>query len=258
MDDAEVFSGPRTVVVTGAASPRGIGRGCAEYLAGQGWSVGIIDLDETAAAATAAEIARAHQVRAVGVGADVSDEPAVCAAFDRFEAELPQLVALVNVAAVASPTRYVDLTHEEWDRVIAVNLTGVHHTCRRAVESMVRNRLGRIVNVSSVAAQRGGGGYSKTAYAAAKAGVLGFTRSLARELGYDGITANAVAPGPVDTDFMGGRLDDDRMKHAISTVLLPRIGTPRDIAAGVAYLVSEDAGFVTGQTLNIDGGIHMH
>jgi 2-hydroxycyclohexanecarboxyl-CoA dehydrogenase len=168
------------------------------------------------------------------------------------------VVALVNLAGVASPVSYLDVTPEEWQRVIDINLNGVHFSTRRAVESMVTRGVGRVVSLSSVSAQRGGGTFSKTAYSAAKAGVIGFTRSVARELGQQGITVNAVSPGPIDTDIMGGTLTEERKTAMAADGVLPRIGTPRDIAAAIAYLISEDAGFVTGQTLNVDGGLYMH
>jgi 2-hydroxycyclohexanecarboxyl-CoA dehydrogenase len=252
------FPESRTVVLTGAASPRGIGRASAHYLAEQGWNTGIIDLDADAAKSVAAEIAEQHGVLAAGAGANVADNDQVRAAFDELEAALPQVVALVNLAGVSSPVPYLDVTTEEWNRVMGINMNGVHFATRRAVESMVKNGVGRVVNLSSVSAQRGGGTFSKTAYSAAKAGVIGFSRSVARELGKDGITVNVIAPGPIDTDIMGGTLTDERKEAMAADGVLPRIGTPRDIAAAIAYLISEDSGFVTGQTLNVDGGLYMH
>ncbi|MFC4222409.1 SDR family NAD(P)-dependent oxidoreductase [Lysinibacter cavernae] len=252
------FPESRSVVLTGAASPRGIGRASAKYLAERGWNIGIIDIDEDAAQAVAAEIAEEFGVVASGVGANVADEAQVRAAYDRLELALPQIVALVNLAGVSSPVPYLDVTSEEWNRVMNINLNGVHFVTRRAVESMVSHGIGRVVSLSSVSAQRGGGTFSKTVYSAAKAGVIGFTRSVARELGPLGITANAISPGPIDTDIMGGTLTEERKVAMAADGVLPRIGTPRDIAAAIAYLISEDAGFVTGQTLNVDGGLYMH
>ncbi|WP_022886590.1 SDR family NAD(P)-dependent oxidoreductase [Glaciibacter superstes] len=252
------FPQSRAVILTGAASPRGIGRASAHYLAERGWNIGIIDLDAESARAVAAEIAEQHGVIAAGAGANVADEAQVRAAFDELEAALPQIVGLVNLAGVSSPVPYLEVTADEWDRVIGVNLNGVHYATRRAVESMVKNGVGRVVNLSSVSAQRGGGTFSKTAYSAAKAGVIGFSRSVARELGHDGITVNVISPGPIDTDIMGGTLTDERKEAMAADGVLSRIGTPRDIAAAIAYLISEDAGFVTGQTLNVDGGLYMH
>ena len=252
------FPDSRTALLTGAASPRGIGRATAHYLAERGWNIGIIDLDASAAVAVAAEISEEHAVKAAGAGANVAVESQVRAAIDDLESRLPQVVALINIAGVSSPVPYLEVTADEWNRVIDINLNGVHYATRRAAESLVKNGVGLIVSLSSVSAQRGGGSYSKTPYSAAKAGVIGFTRSVARELGYDGVTVNAISPGPIDTDIMGGTLTDERKTALAADGVLPRIGTPRDIAAAIAYLISEDAGFVTGQTLNVDGGLYMH
>ena len=252
------FPASRTVVLTGAASPRGIGRASAHYLAELGWNIGIIDIDAEAAKRVAEEIELEHGVQAAGAGADVSEEAQVRAAFDELEGSLPQIVALVNLAGVSSPVPYLEVTPEEWNRVLNINLNGVHYATRRAVESMVKHGVGRVVSLASVSAQRGGGTYSKTVYSAAKAGVIGFSRSVARELGQEGITVNVISPGPIDTDIMGGTLTEERKAKMAADGVLPRIGTPRDIAAAIAYLISEDAGFVTGQTLNVDGGLYMH
>jgi NAD(P)-dependent dehydrogenase (short-subunit alcohol dehydrogenase family) len=255
---AIAFPESRTVILTGAASPRGIGRASAHYLAERGWNIGIIDLDADESKAVAAEVAEQHGVAAAGAGANVADEAQVRAAFDELEAALPQLVALVNLAGVSSPVPYLEVTADEWNRVMSINLNGVHYATRRAVESMVGHGVGRVVSLSSVSAQRGGGTFSKTPYSAAKAGVIGFSRSVARELGPQGVTVNVVSPGPIDTDIMGGTLTDERKTAMAADGVLDRIGTPRDIAAAIAYLISEDAGFVTGQTLNVDGGLYMH
>ena len=255
---ASVFPADRTVILTGAASPRGIGRATAYHLAELGWNVGIIDVDGEAAAATAADVADKHGVRAVGVGANLADREQAIAAVDELEAQLPQLVALVNFAGVSSPVPYLEVTPEEWHRVLGVNLEGVHWVTQRVAASLVSSGVGRIVGISSVSAQRGGGTFSKTPYSASKAGVIGLMRSIAREFGPLGITANVISPGPIDTDIMGGTLSEERKQAMAADGVLPRIGTPRDIAAAVAYLISEDAGFVTGQTLNVDGGLYMH
>ncbi len=197
-------------------------------------------------------------MQAVGVGADVRDREQAVAAVDALEAQLPQLVALVNFAGVSSPVPYLEVTPQEWHRVLDINLAGVHWVTQRVATSLVRNGVGRILGISSVSAQRGGGTYSKTPYSASKAGVIGLMRSVARELGPFGVTANVISPGPIDTDIMGGTLTEERKEAMAADGVLPRIGTPRDIAAAVAYLISEDAGFVTGQTLNVDGGLYMH
>ncbi|MCK8468562.1 SDR family oxidoreductase [Microbacterium sp. KSW4-16] len=255
---ASRFPEERTVILTGAASPRGIGRAAAFHLAARGWNVGIIDLDVEAATRTAAEVAETHHVRAAGVGADVSDRDQAVAAVDALEGALPQIVALATFAGVSSPVPYLDVTPEEWHRVQRINLEGTHWVTQRVARTLAENGVGRLVGISSVSAQRGGGTFSKTPYSASKAGVVGLMRSIARELGPLGITANVISPGPIDTDIMGGTLTEARKTAMAADGVLPRIGTPTDIAAAVAYLISEDAGFVTGQTLNVDGGLYMH
>lgn len=252
------FPAERTVILTGAASPRGIGRYTAFYLAEQGWNVGILDVDGEAAAQTAKEVTAAHGVAAFGVGANIADREATFAAIDELEAQLPQIVAIVNFAGVASPVPYLEVTPEEWERVLSVNLDGVHWATQRVAQTLAKNGIGRIVGISSVSAQRGGGTFSKTPYSASKAGVIGLMRAIARELGPLGVTANCISPGPIDTDIMGGTLTDERKTSMAADGVLPRIGSPRDIAAAVSYLISEDSGFVTGQTLNVDGGLYMH
>ncbi|UCR88158.1 SDR family NAD(P)-dependent oxidoreductase [Mycetocola spongiae] len=253
-----VFPEERSVIITGAASARGIGRATASYLAERGWAVGVIDLDDAASKAVAAELTEKFGVRAHGAGANVADEASVRAAVDELEANLPQIVALANVAGVSSPTPYLELDSAEWDRVLNINLNGVHYVTRRVAETMVKNRLGRIVNISSVSAQRGGGTFSKTPYSVAKAGVIGLTRSVARELGPFDVTVNAVSPGPIDTDIMGGTLSDERKDELVADLVVTRVGTPRDIAAAIHFLIGEDAGYISGQTLNVDGGLYMH
>lgn len=249
----------RTVVITGAASERGIGRATAEALAGQGWNVGVLDLEQSACDTLAKELAARHGIVAFGAAADVSVERQVREAIDAMELALPPIRALVNSAGVSSPVDYLDVTTDEWHRVIGINLTGTHYVTRRIAETLVRNRNGgRIISLSSVSAQRGGGTFSKTPYSVAKAGLIGLTRSLARELGPHDITVNAIAPGPIDTDIMGGPLTEDRKAELVRDLVVNRVGVTRDVAAAISYLVSDDAGYVSGQTLNVDGGLYMH
>lgn len=250
--------GERSAVVTGAASPRGIGRATATLLAQQGWNIGILDIDERGGQALAEEITNTYNVKTYAVAADVANEDHVRAAIDELEAALPPLAGLANIAGVSSPVPYLELTSDEWHRVININLNGVHYVTRRVAESMARHGYGRIVSVSSTSAQRGGGTYSKTPYSVAKAGVIGLTRALARELGPYGITVNAVAPGPIDTDIMGGPLTPERRAAMIDELLVNRVGVPRDVASSIAFLMSEDAGYISGHTLNVDGGLYMH
>lgn len=252
------FPAERTVIVTGAVSPRGIGRATVDYLAEGGWNIGVIDLDDAASKRVAQEVTEKYGVKAVGAGANVANEASVRAAIDELEAALPQIVALANVAGVSSPVPYLELDAAEWDRVMNINLNGVHYATRRVAETLVKNRIGRIVNISSVSAQRGGGTFSKTPYSVAKAGVIGLTRSVARELGPFNVTVNAISPGPIDTDIMGGALSEERKDEMVKDLVVNRVGTPRDIAAAISFLISEETGYISGQTLNVDGGLYMH
>lgn len=251
------FPAERTAVVTGAGSPRGIGRATAGRLARAGWCVAVLDVDADGARRVAQEVAARYGVRALGLGADVTEEASVQAAIGRVEAELPPVVALVNLAGVSSPVPFLELTPREWDRVMEVNLRGTFLVTRRVVPGMVERGLGRVVSVSSISAQRGGGTYSKVAYSAAKAGVIGFTRALARELGPHGVTVNCVAPGPVDTDIMGGPLTDERRREMTAGMPVGRVGTPEEVAALLVFLCGEDAGYVTAATYDINGGLQV-
>lgn len=251
------FPEERTAVITGAASERGIGKATARRLAAEGWSIAIVDLAVTDAERTAEEISSRYGVRTVGVGADVADPESVDTAFGTIERELPPVVGLANIAGISSPTPFMDTTVEEWDRVLAINLRGAFIVSQRALRGMIERRLGRIVSVSSISAQRGGGTYSKVAYSASKAGLLGFTRAVAREVGEFGITVNAVAPGPIDTDIMGGALTDERRAQMSAGGMLGRVGTPEEVAALIGFLLGPDAGYITAATYDINGGIQV-
>jgi 2-hydroxycyclohexanecarboxyl-CoA dehydrogenase len=181
----------------------------------------------------------------------------VDAAVTEVEAQLPPVVGLANVAGISSPTPYLEVTPAEWDRVLGVNLRGTHLVTQRVVRGMVERGLGRVVSVSSISAQRGGGSYSKVAYSAAKAGIIGFTRALAREVGEHGVTVNCVAPGPIDTDIMGGTLTEERKAELAAGVMVGRVGTVRDVAALMAFLLGEDAGYITAATYDINGGLQV-
>lgn len=249
------FPTERTAVVTGAGSERGIGRAVVARLAHEGWAVAALDIDGDRAELVAKSIAARYGTPCIGVAADLADEQQVFAAIDHVERELPPIVALANVAGIASPTPFLELSTAEWDRVFAVNSRGTYLITRRVVPGLVSRRIGRIVSIASASAQRGGGTYSKVAYSAAKAAVLGLTRALAREVGKHGITVNAVSPGPIDTDIMGGPLDDARRAELIHELLVDRVGTVEDVAAVVAFLLGPDAGYITGTTYNVNGGL---
>ncbi len=251
------FPAERTAVVTGAGSPRGIGRATAHRLGREGWAVAVLDLDGKGAAAVAEEVAQQHHVRTVGLAVDVVDEASVDVGIAAVEARLPPVVALLNVAGVSSPVPFLELTTAEWDRVVGVNLRGTYLVTRRVVPGMVERGLGRIVSVSSISAQRGGGTYSKVPYSAAKAGIIGLTRALARELGPHGITVNCVAPGPVDTDIMGGQLSEERKQEMTAGMPVGRVGTPEEVAAVMVFLCGQDAGWITAATYDVNGGLQI-
>lgn len=256
-NEATAWPTERTVVLTGAASERGIGRAAAALLAEQGWAVAILDVDGEEAVAAARDIAERYGVPAHGVGTDVSDEDSVAAAVEEVESSLPPVVGLVNLAGISSPTPFMEETREAWDKVFAVNMTGTFLVTQKLLQGMIERHLGRIVSVSSISAQRGGGTYSKVAYSASKAGIIGFTRALAREMGEHNITCNVVSPGPVDTDIMGGPLDDERKAEMSKDVLMGRVGSVRDIAALITFLLGEDAGYITAATYDINGGLQI-
>lgn len=245
----------RTAIVTGAASERGIGRAVAERLAREGWAVAALDIDGEQAALTAKSLSHRYDVPCLGLAVDVADEDQVARAVDQTSRALPPIIGLANVAGVSSPTPFLELHPAEWDRVFAINARGTYLVTRAVVPGLVDRRLGRIVNIASASAQRGGGTYSKVAYSAAKAAVLGLTRALAREVGKHGVTVNAVSPGPIDTDIMGGRLDEARKAELVRELLVDRVGTVNDVAAVVAFLLGPDAGYITGTTYNVNGGL---
>jgi NAD(P)-dependent dehydrogenase (short-subunit alcohol dehydrogenase family) len=257
MTQAAPFPDSRTAVVTGGASPRGIGRVTARRLASEGWAVAIVDLDADLSREAAESLTADFGVPALGVAASVADEGQIRAAFDQIEAELPQIVGLVNIAGVSSPTPFLELTAAEWDRVFDVNLRGAYLATRRAAETMVRNSVGRVVSLASISAERGGGTFSKVPYSASKAGIIGFSRAVARELSPLGVTVNAISPGPIDTDIMGGTLTEERKNDLSRDVLVGRVGRPDEVAALIAFLLREEAGYITGANYDINGGLHF-
>lgn len=257
MTTQHTFPAERTAVLTGAASARGIGRATADRLASEGWSIAILDINAEDAQAAAAEIGSSRAVKALGVGADVSDEASVDRAIAEFEESLPPIVGLVNLAGISSPTPFMETTVAEWDKVFAINMRGTFLVSQRVLKGMIQRELGRIVSISSISAQRGGGTYSKVAYSASKAGILGFTRALAREVGEHNITVNAIAPGPIDTDIMGGTLTDERKAQMSEGIMMGRVGTREEVAALIAFLLGEDAGYITAATYDINGGLQV-
>jgi NAD(P)-dependent dehydrogenase (short-subunit alcohol dehydrogenase family) len=247
-----------TAAVTGGASKRGIGRATADALAAAGWNVAILDLDESSAKDAADEVAETRGVQAMGVGCDITDETSVDNALTILNTSVPPLGALVNNAGVTSPTRFLQVTGAEWDRIFAVNVRGAYNVTRRVAPGMAERGFGRIVFLSSVSAERGGGVFGGVAYSAAKAAQLGFARALARELGPNGVTVNCVAPGLIDTDITGGALEGERKTQLLAGIPVGRNGKVSDVADLITYLCREETGYITGATYDVNGGSHIH
>ena len=244
----------RVAIVTGAA--RGIGAATAKRLASDGMAVGVLDLDAGACAPTVDAISAAGG-RAVAVGADVSDAEQVATAVGKIAAELGPPVVLINNAGIIRDNLLFKMSEDDWDMVLGVHLRGAFLMSRAAQKHMVDQRYGRIVNLSSSSAL---GNRGQVNYSAAKAGMQGFTKTLAIELGQFGITANAVAPGFIATDMTAataariGMDFEEFQKAAATQIPVRRVGQPADVANVISFLVGEDAGFVSGQVIYVAGG----
>lgn len=252
----------RTAVVTGAGADRGIGQAVVRAYAQAGWAVVALDLDASAAEAVAARVADEFGVATHGGGIDVGDESAVRSALARVgerieDGRLPPIGALANIAGITSPIAFLDSTLEQWERVMRVNATGTYLVTKEVLPGMLERGFGRIVNMSSVSAQRGGGVFGKVAYSSAKAAVLGFTKALARELGASGVTVNAVTPGAVDTNIRVGSTDEQEAAIA-RDIPLGRIASTREVADVIVFLSSDAASYIQGATIDINGGSHLH
>lgn len=248
----------RTAVVTGAGGPAGIGRVTARVLAESGWHVALIDINADGLASVESELREAGHTNVLSVPTNIADEASVTAAYEQIDANLPPVVGLVNLAGIACPVPLHECDLATFERVMAVNVTGSYLMIKAAAERMIPQGVGRIVNTSSITAFDGGGTFSKGVYATAKAAVVGMCHGAARELGPYGISTNVIAPGPIDTEIMGGKLTDDRKASMSAGIPLGRVGQPVEIAATVAFLLSQDGGYLNGATLQVDGGKHMH
>ncbi len=249
------FAG-KVALVTGAGSERGIGRATALALAAEGAHVVITDVVAEGVERVAAEL-REH-ADALGEVADVRSkadmERVVRAATERFGG----LDILVNNAGLTRPTKFLDISEEEYDLVVDVNLKGMFMTSQAAVPAMLARGKGAIVSLSSVSGQRGGGVFGTSHYAAAKAGIAGLTRALARELSPQGIRVNCVAPSLIDTDIFGGQVSEERKKELGESTLVGRVGNVADVVNGILFLASDASEYLTGVTLDINGGSHLH
>jgi 3-oxoacyl-[acyl-carrier protein] reductase len=250
----------RVAIVTGAA--RGIGYGIAHRFASEGARVAVFDLDESAAKKSAAALPGAEHPKTshVGIGCDVSDTDSVQSAVDRVVAEIGGVHILVNNAGITRDNLLFKMTEEDWDQVIGVHLRGAFLMTRAAQKHFVAQKYGKILNLSSVSAL---GNRGQANYSAAKMGIQGFTRTLGIELGPFGVNANAVAPGFIATDMtdatarrLGIPVEEFRKMNADSNPVR-RVGFPEDIAAAAAFLCSDEASYITGQTLYVDGGARL-
>lgn len=237
----------RTVLITGGS--RGIGAEAVRLFANAGYRVALnYNASEEAARALAAEFAG----RVLPVRADVACRTEVEAMFRHAEAVFGGVDILICNAGVAQQKLFTDLTESEWRRMLDVHLTGAFHCCQCALPHMIRQRWGRIVTVSSMWGQVGGS--CEAAYSAAKAGLIGLTKALAKEEGPSGVTVNCVAPGVIDTDMMAGFSEADRSALADETPV-GALGTPRQVAEALLFLAGERAGYITGQVLGVNGGL---
>lgn len=238
-------------LVTGAS--QGIGEAIALRLAAEGCRVVVASRRLEACQAVAAQAEEAG-TEALAVALDVTEPDSVTAAVDAALERFEQIDFLVNNAGITRDALLVRMSADDWDAVLDTDLSGVYRTTKAVLRSMLRRRRGRIVTISSVVGLLGNAG--QTAYAAAKAGTLGFTRSLAREVASRDITVNAVAPGYIDTE-MTEALPERARDQLMAQIPLGRLGSAQDVAGVVAFLLSEDAAYITGQVLSVDGGMHM-
>src|SRR5580700_4756969 len=244
----------RVAVVTGGGS--GMGRAICHQLAGQGHRIGVLDIDGAAATSVAAEITGSGGTAAASV-VDVSERAAIDTALGEVRSALGPVEIMVTSAGIEGFTDFLDITAEAWDRMMAVNLTGTSHCLQAAVPDMIEARWGRIVTISSSSAQSGTRRMSH--YVASKGGVVAFTKALALDLAPHQITVNTIPPGVIDTPMMRRPIDAGTMNvdAVIARAPLGRLGTPEDIAAACVFLCSEEAGYITGQQINVNGGWYV-
>lgn len=244
----------KVAAVSGAASKRGIGLASARAMAAQGGRVAILDLDAASAAAAAESLGDGH----LGLACDVVDAAACDRAVREVSERLGPIDILVNNAGITQPLKLMDIKLQDYEAVTRVNLRGTLQLSQAVVPAMRERKRGSIICISSVSAQRGGGIFGGPHYSAAKAGILGLTRAMARELGPHGIRVNAVTPGLIETDITGGLLTEERKAEINKTIPLGRLGRPEDVADICLFLASDLSAYVTGATIDVNGGMHIH
>jgi NAD(P)-dependent dehydrogenase (short-subunit alcohol dehydrogenase family) len=241
-------------VVTGAASKRGLGKATARLFAEHGATVAILDLDEAAAKEAAADLGPQH----VGMACNVTDLEGVKKVFEALVEMWGQIDILVNNAGITQPLKIMDIAPRNYDAVLDVNLRGTLYCSQAVIPHMRSRKEGKIVNLSSVSAQRGGGIFGGPHYSAAKAGVLGLTKAMARELAPDNVRVNAICPGFIATDITGGLLTPDKLEEIKAGIPMGRAGTADDVAGCALFLASDLSAYVTGSEVDVNGGSLIH
>lgn len=244
----------RFAVITGAASPRGLGKATAQLFAEHGATVAILDLDAAAAEAAAADLGSGH----VGLACNVTDKAACEAAVRELESRWGRVDILVNNAGITQPLKIMEIGPENYDAVLDVNLRGTLYMSQAVIPGMRARKSGSIVNLSSVSAQRGGGIFGGPHYSAAKAGILGLTKAMARELAPDTIRVNAICPGFIATDITAGKLTPDMKEMIVAGIPMGRAGTASDVAGCALFLASDLAAYCTGTEVDVNGGSLIH
>lgn len=244
----------RHAVISGAASARGIGLATARLFASHGARIAILDIDGTAARDAAANLGESH----IGLACDVTSATSCREAAAQVLAAFGHVDILLNNAGVTQPVKTMEIDTASWDRILDVNLRGVLNLSQAFIPHMRGRKSGSIVCMSSVSAQRGGGIFGGPHYSAAKAGVLGLAKAMARELGPDNIRVNCVTPGLVQTDITAGKLTDEMRADIIKGIPLGRLGEAKDIAGAYLFLASDLSSYITGAVIDVNGGMLIH
>jgi NAD(P)-dependent dehydrogenase (short-subunit alcohol dehydrogenase family) len=244
----------KTAVISGAASARGIGLAAARLFAEHGARVAVLDLDEGAAQAAAASIGSGH----IGIACDVTDAEACRSAARRVIAAFGHVDVLINNAGVTQAVKTMEIIEADWHRIVDVNMSGVLYLSQAFIPHMRERKQGSIACMSSVSAQRGGGIFGGPHYSAAKAGVLGLAKAMARELGPDGIRVNCVTPGLIQTDITGGKLTDEMRREILKGIPMNRLGDAVDVARAFLFLASDLSSYITGAVIDVNGGMLIH
>jgi NAD(P)-dependent dehydrogenase (short-subunit alcohol dehydrogenase family) len=244
----------KIAVISGAASPRGIGFATARLFAQHGAKVAVLDIDGVGAEKAAGELGAEHK----GFACDVTDLESCKAAARQVLDAFGQVDILLNNAGVTQPVKTMEITPADWQRIVAVNLSGVLYLSQAFIPAMRERKQGSIVCMSSVSAQRGGGIFGGPHYSAAKAGVLGLAKAMARELGPDGIRVNCITPGLIQTDITGGKLTDEMRRDILKGIPLNRLGDASDVAGAYLFLASDLSAYITGAVIDVNGGMLIH